>query len=307
MGVKYQLSTRLIAEGEADFHNGDGACPIVKVVGGEEAEADKRLQSEVFPYIKRRQDTHFSKIEVHADFLYGTFAIPAKKNGGGTHFSYVVFRDEVVFIDDSGFVNKHLQTIGRTIVREKYGLGFFLSDFIDLLISDDLQFLTGVETQLAHIEDELYIGVPENFSHRIMACRRSVVKFAHFYLQLLDIGNILQRDDLDCFTDPEQQSLDRLCGHIGRLHSETMMLREYCTQVGEIYQSQLDMHQNKIMKILTIVTTIFLPLTLIVGWYGMNFTNMPELRWQYGYPAVILLSAVIVVWCVHICKKKHFF
>ena len=54
------------------------------------------------------------------------------------------------------------------------------------------------------------------------------------------------------------------------------------------------------------VTTIFLPLTLIVGWYGMNFKYMPELNWKYGYLAVILLSAVIVFFCVRICRKKHF-
>lgn len=307
MAIKYRLGSRLVAEGAAAHNAADSACALVEILSGEEANAEPRLVQEVFPFVKRRQDTHFSKIEVHADFLYGAFAIPAKKGGSGTHFSYIVFRDSVIFIDDSGFVKKQLQTMGQTIVREKCGLGFFLSDFIDLLISDDLLFLTGVESQLAHMEDEVYEGAPENFSHRVMACRRHVVKFAHYYLQLLDIGNILQRDDLDFFTDYEQQSFDRLVGHIGRLHSETMLLREYCTQVGEVYQSQLDIHQNKIMKILTIVTTIFLPLTLIVGWYGMNFTNMPELRWQYGYPAMILLSAVIVVWCVHICRKKHFF
>ena len=84
------------------------------------------------------------------------------------------------------------------------------------------------------------------------------------------------------------------------------MLREYSTQLREVYQAQIDIRQNKIMKILTVVTTIFLPLTLIVGWYDMNFKYMPELSWKYGYLAVILLSAVIVFFCVRICRKKHF-
>ena len=60
------------------------------------------------------------------------------------------------------------------------------------------------------------------------------------------------------------------------------------------------------MKILTIVTTIFLPLTLVAGWYGMNFSNMPELSWKYGYPAVIVISLVIVMICLWIMKKKKF-
>ena len=60
------------------------------------------------------------------------------------------------------------------------------------------------------------------------------------------------------------------------------------------------------MKILTIVTTIFLPLTLVAGWYGMNFSNMPELSWKYGYPAVMVISLVIVMICLWTMKKKKF-
>ena len=60
------------------------------------------------------------------------------------------------------------------------------------------------------------------------------------------------------------------------------------------------------MKILTIVTTVFLPLTLVTGWYGMNFIHMPELEWEYGYPVVIAVSMLIVSVCLWIMKKKKF-
>ena len=54
------------------------------------------------------------------------------------------------------------------------------------------------------------------------------------------------------------------------------------------------------------MTTVFLPLSLVVGWYGMNFINMPELTWKYGYPAIIVISALIVALCLWIMKKKKF-
>lgn len=60
------------------------------------------------------------------------------------------------------------------------------------------------------------------------------------------------------------------------------------------------------MQILTIVTTIFLPLTLLVGWYGMNFVGMPELTWKYGYPVVVVVSIVTVGISLWVCKKKKF-
>ena len=93
---------------------------------------------------------------------------------------------------------------------------------------------------------------------------------------------------------------------VARLHSEALMLREYAGQIQDSYRAQVDIKQNKIMKTLTVVTTIFLPLSLIAGWYGMNFSNMPELHWAGGYPMVILLSLLIVTGCVILFKKKRF-
>ena len=93
---------------------------------------------------------------------------------------------------------------------------------------------------------------------------------------------------------------------LARLRDEAQLLREYCLQVRELFQAELDIRQNRIMKILTIVTTVFLPLSLVAGWYGMNFTGMPELGWDYGYPAVIVGSVIVVLLTLWIMKKKKF-
>ena len=58
------------------------------------------------------------------------------------------------------------------------------------------------------------------------------------------------------------------------------------------------------MTVLTVITSIFLPLTLIAGWYGMNFTHMPELNWAYGYPVIIIISVVIVALCLFWFRRK---
>lgn len=76
------------------------------------------------------------------------------------------------------------------------------------------------------------------------------------------------------------------------------------SQLRDLVQTQLDVRQNRIMTVLTVITSIFMPLTLIAGWYGMNFRYMPELEWRLAYPAVFVLSVVIVVVCVIWFKKK---
>ena len=91
---------------------------------------------------------------------------------------------------------------------------------------------------------------------------------------------------------------------MARLYDTATSLRDYTMQLSDLYQSQIDLKQNRIMTILTVVTTIFMPLTLITGWYGMNFTHMPELDSPYGYPLVIVAALVIAVASLLYFKKK---
>lgn len=99
---------------------------------------------------------------------------------------------------------------------------------------------------------------------------------------------------------------DMLSNKMERLADETQLLREYAMQVQDVYQAEIEIRQNDVMKVLTIVTTIFLPLTLIAGWYGMNFEYMPELKYKYSYPVVVFVSAAIVFASLLYFKKKRF-
>ena len=84
----------------------------------------------------------------------------------------------------------------------------------------------------------------------------------------------------------------------------TTSLSEYTTQIRDLNQAQIDIKQNKIMTILTVITSIFMPLTLIAGWYGMNFVYMPEFQSPIAYPVVIAVSVLIVIVSLIFFKKK---
>jgi magnesium transporter len=81
-------------------------------------------------------------------------------------------------------------------------------------------------------------------------------------------------------------------------------LLDYTIQIRDTYDSRIEVKQNRIMTLLTVVTTIFMPLTLIAGWYGMNFKYMPELDWKIGYPLVFAVSVLIVILSLLFFKKK---
>ena len=81
-------------------------------------------------------------------------------------------------------------------------------------------------------------------------------------------------------------------------------LQDIAGQLCDVYQSQLSIRQNDFMKIFTIVTSVFLPLTLITGWYGMNFVMIPEIKWRFGYPCVIAVCVATVVFLFRYFKRK---
>lgn len=91
---------------------------------------------------------------------------------------------------------------------------------------------------------------------------------------------------------------------VERLHGYVEQIREHLLQIREMYQTQVDIQQNRVITFLTVVTTIFLPLTLITGWYGMNFSNMPELGWKYGYLIIIVLAIEVLLAEICYLKKK---
>jgi magnesium transporter len=124
------------------------------------------------------------------------------------------------------------------------------------------------------------------------------------YNQLIDLGHTLEENENDIFEDDKLRYFRRFIGRVERLKEMVTNLKDYATQLRDLIQEKVDVKQNNIMTVLTVITAIFTPLTLITGWYGMNFKYMPELEYKWSYPAVILLSISIVALCIMYIRKK---
>ena len=249
----------------------------------------------------------FCKVEKIQGSYVGSLYIPSRaKNRSHTGFYFRIEKDKIIFVDDSGKVLEWLKEMLKAGDEKQPELGIFFADFLEYLIKDDVIFITKLEHSLEELEDMvLEKGSDIPFNHEISGYRRKVSLFSHYYLQLADLSSILCEDDNHVFKEKEKRSFSLLTERVNRLHDETLMLRDYCVQIREVYQSLIDERQNEIMKLLTIVTTIVLPLSLVAGWYGMNFVGMPELTWKYGYPVAIVVSVVIVVALLRHFKKKN--
>lgn len=178
-----------------------------------------------------------------------------------------------------------------------------LYHFFAGLLKNDMAWLDEYELRITDNEDEFISGEEKDFTRKIISLRKDLLNFKRYYQQLELIFDELLANENDLLSE----SGVRYCGIIQRridhLLNDAVNLRDYIAMVLDSYQSQLDYRQNNLMKVFTVVTAIFLPLSLLAGWYGMNF-NMPEFKSVYGYPAVIAVSAAIVLFLIIIFKKK---
>ncbi len=179
--------------------------------------------------------------------------------------------------------------------------------FLERFINKDYSLLVGIEDEISEHEDRIIDHrLDNNFNHQITAIRKKLLLLDNYYQQFIAMGEELEENSIDLFKEENLHYFRILVGRATRLCDSVRMLQEYSIHVRESYHAQLDNDMNRIMKTFTVVTTVFLPLTLIVGWYGMNFTSMPELTWRYGYLYVTIISILIAVLCFIYFKKKKF-
>lgn len=179
----------------------------------------------------------------------------------------------------------------------------FLGAFFNCLLENDGRKAEQTELSINELEEEIINDTGNtNVNEQILIYNRKLMLLRNYYEQLVEINEQLCENEI---FDPQKTNYfkavrdkaSRLCGEIN-------LLRENLVRLREAYQSRLDMKMNSTMKLFTVITAIFLPLTLITGWYGMNFVNMPELTSPHGYPAVIAVSISVVLICIFVFKKK---
>ena len=189
----------------------------------------------------------------------------------------------------------------KTVTLERLICAFF-----ERLLSRDGSDLERFDHRVAEMEEQIEDNTTgKHFNSEVLALRRQLLVIRNYYEQLLDLFDAMLENEADLFAAKQLYHFRTARDKIARLSTNAQLLRDSLVQVREAYMAALDYNANRIMKVFTVVTTVFLPLTLIVGWYGMNFKYMPELSSAYGYPAVIVLSIVVVVLCMLLFKKKR--
>ena len=251
-------------------------------------------------------EIYTTKAEVNYDSLTGSFSIPDRSDLSGEESKFAFALDEkgIVFIDDSGKALELISNIQRAKKWRVPSLERFIYDFLDQIVIDDLRLMEKYERELDSMDKSIMDGMDSFPTVRLNHIRSDIRNLRIHYEQLIDLGQELEENENSFFKQENIRYFKLFLNRMARLHDSSTSLSDYTMQLRDQYKADLDIKQNRIMTILTVVTTIFMPLTLIVGWYGMNFRYMPELEWRWGYPVIIIVSLLIAIGCLLFFKKK---
>jgi len=256
--------------------------------------------------------THFrTSIDVYDEFSFGMINIvdilnlSSKRNRIGFFIKKNLFVVVKIVDRDDSIRQIFMDAIGRfrqnaTMEKVVYGV-------LERLLSSGNRGLVMTERQIIAMEREVVNGkTDEELNKEIFELRNRLSALKNYYDQLIDIGEALQENENNLFEAEYLRYFKIFTDKSERLSNNTQLLCDNLIHLREALDAALNYNLNNTMKLFTIVTIIFEPLTLITGWYGMNFTNMPELGWKFGYLYVIVLALSVAGWIYYYFKKKKY-
>ena len=210
----------------------------------------------------------------------------------------------VVIDDEDHHINQVFQSSSDYVLQKEASITRLVYYFLSDLLVADYQYLEELQNEIEELETQEEDSM--HFTNQLRQLNKELLLLQNYYENFMTIGEDLEMNHHHIFEDDDSRYFEIFTRRIERLSKNVEMLREILNQAHSAHQSREDYKLNKTMQFFTVVTTIFMPLTLIAGWYGMNFENMPELKSIYGYPAVIVLSCIVVIGLIVLFKKKKF-
>lgn len=235
-----------------------------------------------------------------ADYISGSEGLSTKeidmfllKNGVVTvHYEPVKPLDAVA---------KRCQTDERILSR---GADFFFHAVLDHMVDHYNSTLERIEDDVDVVEDQVFDDPREEIVKRVFDLRRDLAQLKRIVTPLREMLNRFSRDVFSLIGPQAQVYFRDVFDHLQRINELADSFRDTLSSVLEVYFSTVQRRVNNTIRVLTVISTIFLPLTLIASIYGMNFKHFPELEWEHGYTFFWGVSAAIVAAMVYYFKRK---
>ena len=213
----------------------------------------------------------------------------------------------ILFLEDPGDLFQPVRQrieAGKGRIR-RYGPDYLVYALLDATIDYYFNVIEAVGERIERLEDEVVNKPTAATLSGIHKVKREIISLRRTVWPMREVVNGMVRDDSPFITDETRIFLRDLYDHTLHVIDSIETLRDIITGTLDVYLSSISHRLNEVMKVLTVMSSIFIPLTFIVGVYGMNFKYMPELEWVWGYPAVWITMVTLSVGLLAFFRRRN--
>jgi magnesium transporter len=254
------------------------------------------------------------KLDDFEDYVFLVMKMPyfEEKNNSikVEQISLILGRNFVITFqeDESDVFNPVRQRIkdGRVRIRSS-GADYLIYALIDSIVDNYFIILEKTGDRIENIEEELITEPGTETLQAIHDLKKETLFFRKFMWPLREIVSDLEKGELTLIKEPTRVFFRDVYDHAKQAIDTIEIFRDMLSGMLDLYISSIGKKTNDVMSLLTIIATIFIPLTFIAGLYGMNFEYMPELKWRWGYPAILLVIVSIGISMIFYFRRKKWF
>lgn len=251
------------------------------------------------------------KIADYEDYLYLiTKTTEYKKAKLGTkQISFIVFKDRIITfreLDSEIFAG----TIGRIeemLGLRKNGTDDLMYFLLDVIVDNYFTTIEIVGEKIDDLEDNLLDNPNKEFLSDIYSVKRQLIFMRSILFHMRNVTGSLSKNEFDLIDGKTIYYLRDLNDQIIQIIDIVETYRDICSNMLDTYLSSIGNKTNEVMKVLTIFSSIFIPLTFLAGVYGMNFKYFPELNWKYSYLGFWIISFILIGFMIRFFRKKGWF
>jgi magnesium transporter len=299
----------LFSESATNWLNVDGLCDeeTVKKLGKQVPLHDLTIEDILHPHQRPRMEELDQALFLVMRMLYLS---DNQKEIRSEQISFILYKNRLItFQECQGDVFDPIRQRlrqGQGRVRQK-GTDYLLYALMDSIVDHYYQVLEHMGEAIEAIEAAVMQNPESALLNQLYTLKRELLYLRKSVWPLRDTVNLLERSDHPLISPKNQPYFRDLYDHTIQVIDTVESFRDMLSSVQDLYHSSQGTKTNEVMKVLTIISTIFIPITFIAGIYGMNFDIMPELHWKYGYPAVWILMLLTIGAMLLFFRKKKWF
>lgn len=259
------------------------------------------------PKIDEYQDYIFVVVKM----LYFPKDVPDKDNGTliSEHVSFVVGKDYVLTFQEAGgdvFDNVRDRLKNSKGRIRSNGADYLLFCLLDAIIDQYFEVVDHMGDKIELLEEDLFQAQPsDDITFEIQELKRTILRIRRAVFPLREVMSRLEKLDSTFIEEKTRNYFRDLYDHITQVSENIEIYREMTWGLMDMYMTTISNKMNEVMKVLTIMASIFIPLTFIAGIYGMNFEFMPELQWKYSYFVLWGIMLGIFILMIYYFRKKR--